>query len=284
MKLHFLKTVWSDIILLEHEGTFAMVDTGFAEQFPQIQEYLDSLGVTRLSFILLTHFHRDHYGSIPKLLETYSVEKVYLKEYSGLDSTTAWGTAADDTYRSQQKQAYLSIQECIRKHSTLVQLEGLDHIFFGPYKLRLFFTANTIRSIYQDETHPETYQKISFSENQNSLGIFMQVDGINVFLGGDLLDLPSSHPLADRVVYQIARELGMPMDVYKVPHHATHNTGRPETLEILRPKLAIITNEEAYLTSNSDALQNLRNANPEVKILLTEKETVVLSLPECTTV
>lgn len=68
MRLHFLKTAWSDIILLEHNDEFAMIDTGFAEQFPKINRYLTTLGVKHLSFILITHFHRDHYGAIPEII------------------------------------------------------------------------------------------------------------------------------------------------------------------------------------------------------------------------
>lgn len=280
MKIHFLKTIWSDIIILQDGDATALVDTGFAEQFPMIQEYLQSMGISTISFILLTHFHRDHYGSIPALVENFSVEKVYLKEYSGLDCTTAWGTQADDAYRQEELKKYHAMQKLIQEKSTLIQVEGLTSIPFGKYTLQLFSTANSIRQIYEDSTHPETFQKIAFSENQNSLAVFLKADGKTVFLGGDLLDLPASHPLADRVCYQIAQQIGEQIDLYKVPHHATFNTGLPETLSIFRPRTAVITNEEAYLTTGSDALTRLKTASPDIRILLTEKEHVVLSIPE----
>lgn len=280
MKLHFLKTKWSDIILLQEGTEFAMVDTGFDEQFPMIRDYLQELGVTALSFILLTHFHRDHYGSIPALLDTFPVKTVYLKEYSGLDCTTAWGTAADDAYRQSEMQKYLAMQELIRQKSTLVQVEEISEIPFGNTVLQLYSAQNSIRQIYEDASHPETYHKIAFSENQNSMAVFMKADGKTIFLGGDLLDHPSTHPLADYVNYRIACKIGEPIDLYKVPHHATYNTGLPKTLAIYRPKVAVITNENDYVTNSSDALTNLRNANPDVRILLTEKESVVLSIPE----
>lgn len=34
MKLHFLKTVWSDIIILQDGDKIAFVDTGMEDQFP----------------------------------------------------------------------------------------------------------------------------------------------------------------------------------------------------------------------------------------------------------
>lgn len=52
MKLHFLKSTWSDIIILESKKQIALIDTGCEEQFEQIKDYLDKLGIKNISFIL----------------------------------------------------------------------------------------------------------------------------------------------------------------------------------------------------------------------------------------
>lgn len=280
MKIHFLKTVWSDMILLQTNDKLALIDTGFEEQYPQLEEYIHTLGFTSIEFILLTHFHRDHYGSIPKLLEHFQVGTVYLKEYSGLDCTTAWGSAADDAYRESETQKYINMQKIIAEKSELVQAENVKSIEFDGHTLSLYSTADSIQKIYEDENYPETYHKIAFSENQNSLAAFMKVNETNLFFGGDILDLPASHPLADCVNYQIAKEIGEEIHIYKVPHHATYNTGLPKTLEIYRPKIAVITNEADYVTNHSDALSNLQNANPDVQICFTEKENLIFEIEE----
>lgn len=266
------------MIVLEKNGKVALVDTGFSEQFEQLTEYLDRMGVKRIEFILLTHFHRDHYGNIPALLKRYEVLKVYLKEYSALDSTTAWGTAADDAYRMEEQKKYLEMQEFIWKKSTLASVEGLEEINFEGTRMKLYSADNSVRFIFEDESQEETFHKILFSENQNSLAVFFECNGKTVFLGGDMMDLPSSHPRANFVNTQIARKIGKKIDVYKVPHHGTVHTGSREALEIYKPSIAIITNEDEYLKSNSDVYSNLKNANPDVKIILTEKQDVVIDL------
>ena len=88
MKIHFLKTEWSDIIILQNKQEIAFIDTGFEEQFEQISEYINSYipAPVKIKFILNTHFHRDHYGCISKLTEAFDVEKVYLKEYMKLEA------------------------------------------------------------------------------------------------------------------------------------------------------------------------------------------------------
>ncbi|MGN0665793.1 MAG: MBL fold metallo-hydrolase [Huintestinicola sp.] len=276
MKIHFLKTIWSDIIILEHNGETALIDSGFESQYEQLREYLQGLGVSEISFVLLTHFHRDHYGSIPLLLGDFRVKRVYLKEYSGLDCTTAWGTEADDDYRREQMCLYHEMQELIRGSSELIQAEEVSSVPFGPYELKLYFNENSVREIYEDKDCPETCGRIMFSENQNSMGIFMEADGLNIFFGGDLMDIPSAHPKADHVVCQIAKKIGRQIDIYKVPHHGTVNTGCMDALQIFRPKLAVITNEDAYLSEHSDVYVNIRRANPHARIMLTENDNVVI--------
>ncbi len=278
MKIHFLKTMWSDIIILQGEKEAALIDTGMADQFPMIQSYLDGLGIRDISFILLTHFHRDHYGCIPALLVSYPVGCVYLKEYSGLDCTTAWGTPADDAYRESEKNTFRAIWKKTRRQSRAVPCESLTEIDFEGHELRLFSVSDSMRTIYEDSAYPETFHRYAFGENQNSLAALLRVNGANIFLGGDVLDIPSAHPLADRVNYRIAREIGEEIDLYKAPHHGTRGTGLPETMRIYRPRNVVITNGLKYLPPDSEIFQNLKAVHPDAKIYLTENRHVVFSV------
>ncbi len=270
-----MKTMWSDIILLQGEGETALIDTGTAEQFPMIQAYLDGLGIRDISFILLTHFHKDHYGSIPALLDHYAVGRVYLKEYSALDCTTAWGTPADDAYRNSEADAFRAIRKHVQRKSRAVPCEDLTEIDFEGHALQLFSTSNSMRTIYEDSAHPETFHRYAFSENQNSLAALLRIHGTKIFFGGDVHDLPSAHPLADRVNYQIARQIGEEIDLYKAPHHGTRGTGLPETMRIYRPRSVVITNGLKYLPPDSEIFQSLRAVRPDAKIYLTENQHVV---------
>ena len=80
MELHFLKIRWGDVIILKSGNKIAMIDTGHEEIFPQIQAYLHALGVQKIEFILLSHFHPDHYGSLAQIVKNFEVGTVYLKE------------------------------------------------------------------------------------------------------------------------------------------------------------------------------------------------------------
>lgn len=280
MELHFLKITWGDIIILKNDDEVALVDTGYDGNFNEISDYLDKLNVKKISFILLTHFHRDHYGSIAQIVKKYDVEKVYFKDYSRLDKTTAWGTIADDNYRNNEMKKCLEIKKIILENSNLIQTENIKTIKFGDTELELYNNDNSIKKIYEDDNYKDSYHKILFSENQNSLAIFMKVNGINVFLGGDIFDREAIHPKANYVNYQIASSIKEKIDIYKVPHHGTINCNSDKALEIYKPKIAVITNEDEYLKNNSTIYDDLKRANKDVKILLTEKHNIVIKISD----
>ncbi len=280
MKLHFLETEWSDIILLQDNKHFALIDTGFDGQYQQILDYLHKLGAKKLDFILITHFHRDHYGSLPMLVSNFPVDTVYLKEYSGLDSTTSYGTPADDAYRAAEMQKYNDYCKLIAEKSTLVHVETISSIPFGAASLKLYNNENVIRRVYEDDNYPDTYHKMFLTENLNSLVVYMVVDHVKILLCGDLLDYPASHPAVNYAGNRIAKQISTDIDIYKVPHHGTVNTGIHETLAIYRPRIAVITNTEDYITNSSDVLFNLKTVNPRVKVHITRKGTVVLNTKE----
>ena len=280
MELHFLKITWGDIIILKSDDEVALVDTGYDGNFNEISDYLDKLNVKKISFILLTHFHRDHYGSIAQIVKKYDVEKVYFKDYSGLDKTTAWGTIADDNYRNNEMKKCLEIKKIILENSNLIQTENIKTIKFGDTELELYNNDNSIKKIYEDDNYKDSYHKILFSENQNSLAIFMKVNGINFFLGGDIFDREAIHPKANYVNYQIASSIKEKIDIYKVPHHGTINCNSDKALEIYKPKIAVITNEDEYLKNNSTIYDDLKRANKDVKILLTEKHNIIIKISD----
>lgn len=278
MELHFLKTTWSDIIILKNENDVAMIDTGFEKQFEDIRRYLDKMKIKKISFILLTHFHRDHYGNISNIVKNYDVDKVYFKDYSALDKITATGTLADDEYRLKELNKCTIMKNIIKENSELIELENINLIKFGKYELELYNTSNSIKDIYYDNNYDKSYHKIIFNENQNSLAVFLIVNGVNVFLGGDIWDQKSVHPKSSYVNYQIASSINKQIYIYKVPHHGTVYCNSEKSLNIYKPKIAIITNGEEYLKKESTIYQDLKQANKNVKILLTEKHNVIINI------
>ena len=268
MEIHFLQTESSDIIILGNKNEIALIDTGSEEQYDHICDYIKHhfFGTITIKFILNTHFHQDNYGCISKLTENFPVEKVYLKEYSGLDCTTAWETPADDEYRQAEMEKFQKLKTELIEKNLYVSVEDIENIYFGDGTLKLFNTKNIIQEIYDDKRNAETLHKIMFSENINSLAILLNIDDHYIFFGGDCNDLPQPHYLADRMLYQIAKRINKKIDLYIVPNYETCHTDFSETLDIFKPKTAVFDKSEEYISKKSDILTHLKKVNPKVQL------------------
>lgn len=84
--LTFLTIGKADAFLLEApEGGWYLLDTGRAEDVPQILRCMEAKGVEALDGIFLSHGHKDHAGGLAAILDAYPTGKVYL---SGADTVS----------------------------------------------------------------------------------------------------------------------------------------------------------------------------------------------------
>ena len=271
-RIHFLRACWSDIILVESDGRFGLIDTGYAEDSGRISAYLDSLGIERLEWILITHFHRDHYGSLPALLNRYPVGKVYMKKFSGLNVSDGGGRKASAEYNEAELANCESMCKLAGSMSELVVIDGnLDRVRLGAFDFRVFGASDAIREMYQDPDSPY-FGQIRFGENTNSVALFAEVDGTGVYLGADANDEALEDLRFDRANTRYARAVGKPVDLYKVPHHGCGNIFSDEALSILRPRFSIVTNWEPTLNRRfTDNRDRLLAARPGARVLCTDR-------------
>ena len=75
LKIHFLNTIWSDAIVIECNNHYGLVDTASSFYYPMVEEHLKKLNVINIDFIILTHFHTDHYGNLSKLINNFNIKK-----------------------------------------------------------------------------------------------------------------------------------------------------------------------------------------------------------------
>ena len=71
----------ADAAVICFKDVTSMVDTGLEEDYELIDEWLKSHDRTKIDFMILTHFDRDHIGSAVKILQNYPVAAVYYPDY-----------------------------------------------------------------------------------------------------------------------------------------------------------------------------------------------------------
>lgn len=81
LSVHFIDTGQSDCTLIcMPNGRVSLIDAGDRQAASAITSYLDSIGIERIDWLILTHPHEDHIGSALEVIERYSVSEVYMPD------------------------------------------------------------------------------------------------------------------------------------------------------------------------------------------------------------
>jgi beta-lactamase superfamily II metal-dependent hydrolase len=237
-RLHFLNTDNADCILLESQGHFAMVDSGWGGNNPnksakragyeaRILAYLKRVGGTHLDFVLPTHFHYDHAGGFPAIFAdpAITVDTVYLRELQ---------TGNQLNYELKD----WSIEEIRAQIDTAARARRFKietNLPLGAFRLGNFVVQFLNCDSYSN--------KKLRGENDNSTLVLLTLGKWRGLLTGDMTAL---HGLEK----EIAAQVGGALDLLKLPHHGYALSSSVAFLRKVRPKLAVLTNDLGKMYPN----------------------------------
>ncbi len=127
------EVVGYNVLVLKHDNECILIDTAFRRHYVQIEEDLRKKGF-RVSKVILSHFHRDHIGGLPKLEGVDLIGSIYAQDtlkkiFKGQDYTKYMPTLAI-VNKSTIKFGKFKIDLLINKgHS----IDGLLVIINGKY-------------------------------------------------------------------------------------------------------------------------------------------------------
>ncbi|MDR2647843.1 MAG: MBL fold metallo-hydrolase [Oscillospiraceae bacterium] len=232
-RIHFLNTDNSDAILLESEGHFALIDSGWGSDNPnknarrtgyetRILDYLqrvarDANGQVTLDFVLVTHYHYDHAGGFAGILsdKNVNVKTAYFRPLQG----------ALHNYE-------LERWELDEIHARLLDVAAERGIPVeeNPPTEPFAFGAMRLRFLNTDSYKNEKYS----GENDNSVITLVQYGKTRALLTGDASNL---HGLEKDIARQVGR-----VDLLKICHHGYFGSNSMFFLKTLQAKAGIVTN------------------------------------------
>ena len=81
-KVHFIDSGNSDSILIESNGVFAVIDAGDTDDDQLMVDYLTAQGVKTIDYLIITHFHADHFGGADSVIKTFEVKQTFVNNGS----------------------------------------------------------------------------------------------------------------------------------------------------------------------------------------------------------
>lgn len=82
LKIHFVDVGQGDSIIIEQNGHFMLIDAGDNECEDSLKTYINSLNVKKFDYVIGTHAHEDHIGSMDAVLENYAVDKILFSKHT----------------------------------------------------------------------------------------------------------------------------------------------------------------------------------------------------------
>jgi beta-lactamase superfamily II metal-dependent hydrolase len=227
-------------VLVTPNGEVVLFDAGrdIAKQKTCSSEidYLDQLGVQEIDYIFVSHYHDDHIGCIPEVLDKFPLQhESYDRGSSPAKITTSFNN-------------YVEAVGQHRKTATLDQVITLD-----PEEVPV-----TLKVIALNGTYKGGHVNAK-DENDVSMSVLVSFGEFHEEIGGDL----SGEQTGMYVDVETGADVEAgPLDVYKVHHHCSSHSSNENWLAATKPTVAIISTglKNTYHHPASDCVQRLHEA------------------------
>lgn len=230
LSVRVLETGKSDCILITLDDIVILMDTADADDYAEISDMLQSLGISRIDHLILTHFDNDHIGSAAKVIEDFEVAQVYMPNYvrdSGL---------------------YRSLTESLDENASRTAVQRLNddtEIALPAGKLWI-----NVSRVYPELSHDQPIPQDSM-DNDLSLICGLSLGDFSALFMGDAEKQRCEDFLAQK---QYAGQY----DLVKLPHHGNYNKVLRDILTASGVKYGVICSD-AFANIELETVNLMRN-------------------------
>ncbi|MGC8758462.1 MAG: ComEC/Rec2 family competence protein [Bryobacteraceae bacterium] len=220
-------------LIVTPRGESLLVDAGFpgnnGRDSDRIVAAARRLGISRIDYLLVTHYHLDHVGGVPEVAAKIPVS-VFIDHGSNTE-TSAQAKALEEAYR---KVLATGARRLTVKPGDVLPLKGARVEIVAARGERI---AGALRGGGQPNplcAQAERRQDDP-TENARSIGFVLTYGR---FRFADLGDLTWNKELE----LACPRHLLGPVDLYLTTHHGLDQSGCPQIVHGMRPRVAIMNN------------------------------------------
>ncbi len=202
-QIHIIDVGQGDCALIKQGDSYALIDAGERTRGEIVVRYLQNLGITKLDYIIITHMHTDHMGGMQAVIENIDVDTIILPDMTLVPTPTA--------------PTVIKFMEAIDKtNSKVVTATTGNAYLLGSGKMTIVTTGI-----------------ISDSQNNNSVGVLFEVDGLSFLNTGDGEKEYESN---------LVQTYGLPqVDIFVAGHHGSSTSNAEELLYAIYPQYIAVS-------------------------------------------
>lgn len=289
-KLYCYNVGKADCFLLElncgEKTEYILIDGGSrAQTSTYILSRLQSLGVKRLSCMILTHLHQDHLGYLDNIAKEIQVDRAVLP-YPPIPLTQKDVDGIQDLERIEDIRIYNCLWSILKDSHCQIETTlplTVSSYTFGEYELRCLFPF--------PETASYVYSILCRMQGEKPDKIKIMYDSVRTFFNKDSslwLLKRNNQPLlllcGDGVHSALAASIGgygVKIPIIKLAHHGRNDKGnlyfQNGFINDLEPEKIIITSD---MVSAQPFIEEWRTISPEAELIITGmyKEVKILEL------
>lgn len=231
MEFHFLDVSHGDSIIIRYPyGKVVLIDAGKEEYGEKIVNNLKSMGINKIDYVIASHYDMDHIGGMPAVLESFKVDKFYGPYYRDeLKIKNKYYIKLVDKLKEKD------IKLRIAKKGMSLNIDGVDNYILSPVK--------------RDYKYP----------NDHSIVMKTVYNKTSFLFTGDLQREGEK---------EVAKRHGknLDVDVLKVGHHGYEGSSGQKFLELVTPKISVISggNTKKAPIYSKDVYNRLKNIGSEI--------------------
>ncbi len=241
LQIHFMDVGQGDgALVISPQGATVLFDGGNAKDCQKPVSYLGQLGINRIDYMIMSHYHSDHLGCTADILAQSPLKN---KSYD-----------RGGSYNSKDYKEYVTAVGNKRTQAQPGQVITLDDTSKTP--VRITFVAENGNGVR------------TTNENDLSVVALIEYGQFRAEIGGDLSGYNNnSYKDIETSVVPLVGQI----DVYKVHHHCSAYSTNEAWLAATKPTLAIVSvgsQNNDYGHPTQECLERLHNAG--VKAYWTE--------------
>jgi competence protein ComEC len=246
LQIHYMDVGQGDgAVLISPQGEILLFDNGFTQCEQRSVKYLTSLGITHIDYMIISHYHKDHFGCTKAVLDKFPLTKASYDRPGDPESVT-------DAYN-----AYVAAVGSKRKH----------------------VNNDTVITLDADSSNPVTINIAAFggagvettNENDQSVVAVVHFGEFDVMMAGDLSGFNTTR--YKDIETPVSKIVGQ-VEVLKINHHGSDHSSNSRWLAKLKPRVAMISagNGNTFGHPTPTTVQRLHDTGI-VKVYWTERGT-----------